>query len=72
MGKCISKINKEDPFLVYEEKMKNEILLLKGKARIVLEMSTKWGTYMRSHSITKFSEIVTLAPLKIGFWWRHL
>ena len=72
MGKCISKINKEDPFLVYEEKMKNEILLLKGKARIVLEMSTKWGTYMRSHSITKFSEIMTLAPLQIGVWWRHL
>ena len=66
MGKCISKINKEDPFLVYEEKMKNEILLLKGKARIVLEMSTKWGTYMRSHSITKFSEIMTLAPLQTG------
>ena len=70
MGKCISKINK-DPFLVYEE-MKNETLLLKGKARIVLEMSTKWGTYMRSHSITKFSEIMTLAPLQIGVWWRHL
>ena len=71
MGNCISKISK-DPFLVYKEKIKNEILPSKGKARIALEMSTKWETYMRSHSITKFSEIVTLAPLKIGFWWRHL
>ena len=50
MGNCISKINK-DPFIVYEELMKNEILFSKGKIRSVLEIGR---IYVKAHSVMKF------------------
>ena len=68
MGNCISKINK-DPFLVYEKLMKNDIFFSKGKIRSALEMGT---IYTESYSIMKFSEIMTLAPLQTGVWWKDL
>ena len=68
MGNCISKVNK-DPFIVYEELMKNEILFSKGKIRSVLEMGR---IYAKAHSIMKFSEIMPLAPLQTGVWWRDI
>ena len=66
MANCISKINK-DHFFAFEEFMKNDILFLKGKARLVLDMGTR-GTNMGVHSIRKLQEIMTLAPLQTGVW----
>ena len=63
MGNCILKINK-DRFLAVEEFMKNDIFFSNGSVRFNLEMSTRGGTYMRLHSIKKYSE--TLAPLQTG------
>ena len=40
MGNCISKINK-DHFFAFEEEMKNNILLFKGRIRCVIEMYTR-------------------------------
>ena len=68
MGKCISKINK-DHFFTFEENMKNDILSSKGKRRRTLEMGR---IYTKTHSIRKFSEIMTLSPLETGVWWREL
>ena len=70
MGNCISKINK-DHFFAFEEEIKKMTLFFKGKTRPGLDMVTR-GTYKGSHSIKKFSEIMTLAPLQTGSWWRNL
>ena len=70
MGNYISKINK-DPFLVYEEVIKNDFLLAKGVLRRALDMGTK-GTCTGAHSLMRFSEIMTLALLQTGVWWRDL
>ena len=67
MGNYISKINK-DPFLVYEEVIKNDFLLAKG---VALDMGTK-GTCTGAYSLMRFSEIMTLALLQTGVWWRDL
>ena len=49
--------------------MKNDILSSKGKRRRTLEMGR---IYTKTHSIRKFSEIMTLSPLETGVWWREL
>ena len=67
MGNCISKISK-GPFLVYEGLMKNDILFSKGIAGRALEMSTRGRTYMETHVLLRFSEIMTLASLQTGVW----
>ena len=71
MGNCISKISK-DHFFVCEEKMKNIIPFLKRKTWRALEMGTRGGTHMGAHSLLRFSEIMTFAPLQTGMWWRDL
>ena len=71
MGNCISKINK-DRFFAYEESMKNNIPFFKGNARVFFEMCARNKTYTGLHSIKKYSNIMTLAPLQTGVWWRVL
>ena len=71
MGNCISKINK-DRFFVYKECMENKTSLGKGKTRHALEMGTRGGRHVGAHSLLRFSEIMTLAPLQTGMWWRDL
>ena len=71
MENCISMINK-DHFLVYEELMKNYILLSKGMTGRAIEMGASGRTYMGAHSLLRSPEIMTLVPLQAGAWWRHL
>ena len=56
MGNCISKINK-DHFFAFEEEMKNNILLFKGRIRCVIEMYTRGKKYTEIYSIKKNSEM---------------
>ena len=51
MGNCISKINK-DPFLVYEEVIKNGLFLFEGVLRRGLDMGTN-ETYTGAHSLIR-------------------
>ena len=67
MGNCISKINKDRSF-VYEEYLKSKTPLGKGKTRRALDVDTRGGTYMEAHSLLRFTEIMTLAPLQTGAW----
>ena len=71
MGNCISKINKEH-FFVFEEFMKNDILLLKGKVRSDLERGIRGKTYTGFYSIKKLPEKIKLVSLQTGVWWRGL
>ena len=71
MGNCISKINK-DHFFAFEEIRKNDILFSKGKTRLLLEIYARGKGYTGFHSIRKIPEIINLAPLQTGMWWRDL
>ena len=71
MGNYISKINK-DYFFAFEEEIKNDTSSFKGKAKSNLEKAIRGKTYTGFHSIKKFSNIITLAKLQTGVWWRNL
>ena len=68
MGNCISKINK-DLIFVYEKQ--RITFLSKGVLRRVRCMGTK-ETYTGAYSLMRFSEIITLNPLKTGIWCKDL
>ena len=51
MGNCISKINK-DPFLVYEEVIKNDLLLFERVLRRALDMGAN-ETYTDAHCLIR-------------------
>ena len=51
MGNCISKINK-DPFLVYEEVIKNDLLLFERVFRRALDMGAN-ETYTDAHCLIR-------------------
>ena len=70
MGNSISKISK-DRLFVLEEFMKNKTSFEKDMVRHGLDRLTG-GTYMRIHSIKRFSRKEMFTPLQTGMWWRDL